>query len=292
MSAPLQARCGRSAGRRWLATAVAAAGLLLASSAPAATITSLTAAFLPGNSTDEQVETTSTTRVRTRTLEVLASDATSFATRYAMLVGTDSGQIAPASSLTESFTASYEITLGIQAPVGEVWQLILSASRLGALTIVNDGNGSASATLGALTSAATGGTLSGSLDLAAVGTTSNAGAATTSLDTPFDQTAAAILSGVGTGAVQTITLSFTWTASTTSTRQGNNSDEAAVRMGHASTVASFTAGDYPGLGARTQALDGHFVSATLIPEPGTALLCSIGLGGLAWSSRRRTPARA
>jgi hypothetical protein len=50
----------------------------------------------------------------------------------------------------------------------------------------------------------------------------------------------------------------------------------------------FAADDYPGaLFPRTQALDGHFVSATLVPEPHTALLLAGGVTGLAWSSRRR-----
>lgn len=285
MSAPHLAGRSPRGWRRGLATAIAGASLLLATNASAATITSVSTAFLAGNSTNNLVDTATTTQVRNRTLGVVASDATSFTTRYAMLVGTDIGNTA---TITESFTANYEITLGIQAPVGEVWQLILSSSRVGAITIVNDGNGSASATLGAVTSAATGGTLAGSLDLAAVGTTTNSGAPTTSPNAPFNQLAGAVLSGVGTGAVQTITLSFTWTASSTSTRQGNNGDEAAVRMGLTSAAGFYTADDYPGAGGRTQALDGHFVSATLIPEPHTAVLLASGLAGLAWSSRRRT----
>ena len=52
--------------------------------------------------------------------------------------------------------------------------------------------------------------------------------------------------------------------------------------------ASFlSADDYPGVGGRNQAGDGHFVSATLIPEPHTALLLAGGVSGLAWGSRRR-----
>jgi len=214
----------------------------------------------------------------------VSSSANSFQTRYAMLVGTDIGNNA---TITENFTANYTITLSILGGLGENWQLIIDTSRVGALTIINDGNGSASATLGAVTGGATGGALTGSLGLAAVGTTTNAGVATTSPNTPFAQTSSALLTGVGTGAVQTVTLSFSWTAGTTSTRQGNNGDEAAVRMGQTSTATFYTADDYPGAGARTQALDGHFVSATLIPEPETAFLLASGLLGLGWSSRRR-----
>jgi uncharacterized protein (TIGR03382 family) len=34
--------------------------------------------------------------------------------------------------------------------------------------------------------------------------------------------------------------------------------------------------------------DGHFVSVTLLPEPGTALLALGGLAGLAGAGRRRS----
>jgi hypothetical protein len=227
------------------------------------------------------------TRVRQSSVSLLSSDAFSFSTRYAMLVGTDIGNMA---SITESFTASYTITLEILGDAGAPWQLLLDTSRTGALTIVNDGNGNASATLGAVTGGATGGSLtSGSLGLAAVGTLSNASAQTTSPNLPFAQTASAVLEGVATGALQTVTLGFTWTAGTTSTRPflGNNGDEAAVRMGLTSPASFYTADDYPGTGARNMALDGHFVTAMLIPEPETALLLGSGLAGLAWSSRRR-----
>lgn len=269
-----------------LAPVLALAVCLAAPSAHAVGFTSVTAALAAGNSTNLLVDTNPppVTRVRNSTVGVVSSGANSFQTRYAMLVGTDIGANP---SITESFTASYTITLQILGDAGEEWRLWLDTSRSGAITILNDGNGSANATLGAVAGGATGGALTGSLGLAAVGTTSNAAAPTTSANTPFAQTSSALLTGVGTGAVQTVTLSFSWTAGATSTRQGNNGDEAAVRMGQTSTATFFNADDYPGAGARNQALDGHFVSATLIPEPHTALLLAGGLTGLAWSSRRR-----
>lgn len=277
-----RARLGRSAP---LAAALALA--LAAPAAHAVSLTSVTTALGGANSTNLLSETASLARVRASSVGVVSNAANSFQTRYAMLVGTDAAQIAPSAAFTESFTASYTITLSILGDVGEPWFLLIDTSRVGSLTILHDGNGSASATLGAVTGGATGGILTGDLGLAAAGSASNASAVTTNVDAPFSQLSSARIDGVGTGAIQNVVLSFSWTASTTSTRTGNNGDEAAVRMGQASTVG-FAADDYPGaLFPRTQALDGHFVTATLIPEPHTALLLGAGLSGLAWSSRRR-----
>lgn len=276
-----------------LVTAFALASWLLAPAAYGASFTSVTTALGAGNSTNLLVDTATTTRVRNSTVGVVSSNATSFSTQYAMLVGTDIGNTA---SITENFTASYTITLSVMANPGENWQILLNTTRVGALTIINDGNGGASATLGAVTGSVAGGALTGTLNLAAVGTTTNDtnnATRATSPNTPFDSSAPfnqlsnATVSGVGTGAVQVVTLGFTWTASASSIRHGNAGDEAAVRMGRTSTATFYSADDYPGAGARNQSLDGHFVSATIIPEPATAFLLTIGLLGLAWSSRRR-----
>lgn len=73
-------------------------------------------------------------------------------------------------------------------------------------------------------------------------------------------------------------------------------DEAAVHLGLAGSASSIsggiTADGYPGVGSRAQAGDGHFVSlgltVTVVPEPTTAILLGIGLGGLAVAGRRRS----
>ena len=58
-------------------------------------------------------------------------------------------------------------------------------------------------------------------------------------------------------------------------------------------VGGTTADDYPGVGSRTQANDGHFVNiattiTAVVPEPGTAMLLSLGLAGLAkFGARKR-----
>jgi hypothetical protein len=285
-SPPMTANTPLSRSIRLVRGFFAAALALVATSAtPAAalSIVNLSVALGATNSADQFVDTTSppVTRIRTSTVGVVSSTPLSFQTRYALAVGSDIGNTA---TIAEAHTANYTITLAVNQTAGLPWMLTLDTSRLGALTIVDDGNGGGTAALGAVTGSRTGaGTHTGSLGLAAVPTlTGTAGG-----NTPFSQTGSAVLTGVGTGANQNITLTFSFSASTTSTRQGNNGDEAAVRMGIAGNATSFTAGNYPGVGGRTMSSDGHFVTATLVPEPTTIVLMALGLSGLAMSGRRR-----
>lgn len=268
---------------RAFAAATLALAAIHATPAAALSIVNLSVALGATNSVNQFVDTTTppVTRIRTSSVAVVSSTPLSFQTRYALAVGSDIGNNA---SIAEAHTANYTITLAVNQTAGLPWMLTLDTSRLGALTIVDDGNGGGTAALGAVTGSRTGaGSHSGSLGLAAVPTlTGTAGG-----NTPFSQTGSAVLTGVGTGANQTITLTFGFSASTTSSRQGNNGDEAAVRMGIAGNATSFTAGNYPGVGSRTLANDGHFVTATLVPEPTTIVLLALGLSGLATYGRRR-----
>ena len=134
----------------------------------------------------------------------------------------------------------------------------------------------------------------GSLGLAAVGTASNTASPATSPNVAFAQTGSATLSGVGTGGAQLVTLTFSFTASaqTIDTPGGGPAgDEAALRMGLDSALSFFSADDYPGVGGRTLAGDGVLVGVTLIPEPETAALLWLGLGGLVVLGRDRRPGR-
>ena len=265
------------------AAVAVAAWLAIASSAGALTLGTPTVSLGGTNSANQFVDTNPPpiTRIRTSSVSTLSSSATSFQTRYAMVVGTDIGNNA---TITESHTASYSITFTVNQTAGANWWLFINESLVGAMTLVDDGNGSASATMSAVTGTRSGaGSLSsGSLGLASAGTVSGAAGS----NTPFNLTSSAVITGVGTGANQTVTLNFAWTASATSTRQGNNGDEAAIRMGLAGNATSYTAGNYPGVGGRTLANDGFFVTATLVPEPATASLLACGLAALATSLRR------
>jgi hypothetical protein len=275
----------------WLRNAAAAAALALAAqAAQAVTITAVSASLNVGNSANLFNDFPTTSELRQSSVAVLSSSATAFSTRYAMVVGTDLGNV-PASlpSLTVNHTASYTITLSISAFAIEVWQLDVLSSWAGALTLINDGTGPAAVTLSAVTGTRGGlGSLtSGSLNLADVTDLSGNGGG----NTPFSQNQAAVIQGSGSG---TVTLTFTWTASSTSTRAGgagtNRGDEGGLRMGIDTAMSSYTADNYPGVGGRVIANDGHFVSALitrLVPEAPPLALVVVGLGGLLGLGRGR-----
>jgi hypothetical protein len=230
--------------------------------------------------------------VAQRTASVLSSTATTFSTRYAAVVGADTGG-AGGASFTQNFVANFTVSFQVNALPNEWWGVILDVSRIGAMTLIDDGSGNATVTMGAMTGTrgGAGALTSGSLNLAALADTTNAGAQTTSPNNPFNQTTNAWITGRGTGGAQLVTLTFAFTASATTTDPPGGGtpqgDEAALRMGMNSALSSFTADNYPGVGGRTLANDGIFVNATLIPEPETALMLSFGLGGLAVLGRDR-----
>jgi hypothetical protein len=221
-----------------------------------------------------------------------ASGTGGFDVRYGAVLGADTGG-AGGGDFTQSFTGSFSISFEVTESAGTAWLLSVAVVRAGALTIVSDGSGFAEVTLGALSVVHSGaGALAGSLDLAAVGTLGNEATPGESPDLPFLQSAGTLLSGVGSGAAQLVTLTFSFTASV-STRdvaggfvQG---DEGALRMGRDGALLSFTADDYPGAGARSLAGDGISVTAAAltVPEPGAEILLAVGLIGLGWAERER-----
>jgi hypothetical protein len=262
-----------------LGLAAFAVALLLPAASRAVTISGLSATLDPGDSADVYEDQPTYSRLGESTLNVLSSSSYDFTTRYAQVVGADVGNHATVSVVQN---ASFTITFQVNANSGELWNLYIDASRVGALTLVNDGNGPALATLGAVTGTAGGaGTLSGSLGVAAVPALLGNGGG----DRPFNETTSAIISGIGTGSGQTVTLNFAWTASATSIRFNGSGDEAAVRMGIDTPMTAFSADDYPGVGNRSLALDGFFVRLRAAPEPGSFGLLALGLLGLGVARR-------
>jgi len=262
-----------------------------ASTASAATITNLN---VTDASTSFFDDTGPMGSIAQSSAGVAASGATGFTVDYDAVVGADTGG-AGGGTFTQDFTGSFTITFEVTEAAGLLWSVNVDVVRAGALTIVSDGTGTASVSLDALSVTHSGaGALSGSLDLAAVGTLDNVAAAGTSPDQAFFQTSSAAVSGTGTGTAQLVTLVFAFTASvTTADVPGGfiQGDEGALRLGIDGALASFSADDYPGVGARSIAGDGISISAT-VPEPGAEMLLALSLIGLGWSERRRRAAVA
>jgi hypothetical protein len=271
----------RRTGACWLA----AVSLVYAAPALATTLSNLSVSDASTGVFDDSGPTGS---VAQSSANVSASDAAGFALRYAAVVGADVGG-AGGSSFTQTFTGSFTITFDVTEDLGVAWALSVDVVRSGALTIESDGSGNASVSLDALSVTHAGaGSLAGSLDLAAVGTLSNAGAPGTSPDQAFSQSASALVTGFGTGTAQLVTLAFTFTASASTLDAPGGQvqgDEAALRMGMDSALASFMADDYPGAGGRSLAGDGISVTASL-PEPGAEALLALALIGLGWFDRQ------
>ena len=274
-------------------------GMLLAalaapSPSSAATISSISIVKNGGNTADDIDNSGAVTAAVSSTVGVSGVTATSFDARYAAVVSTDhDGNGGPRTS-TQDFDGDFSITFDVTATAGVAWFLTIDLFRIGAQTIISDGTGNASVALGALTGSETGAgsVTSGSLSLAALTTLDNSGAPATSPDAPFNQSGVAVISGIGTGAAQSVNLNFVFTAAATTVDPAGGAfagDEAALRMGTDSALGGFTADDYPGVGLRNLDTDGIWVLFQLeeAPEPGTGLMLGLGLLGLGFQRRAR-----
>jgi len=198
-----------------------------------------------------------------------------FSAAYSFVLAAD--REAGGGSTSQSATMEYEILFTVDNPLGLAYQLDIDTSFLGALVLVDDGSGNASATLSGVT---------GQLDLvgnpslgsAAPGTLSGAGGGYQAVDLSNTLTL------VETAVTRQYHLTFTFTGSVTSARE-----EAAILGGITGALASTSADDYPGVGGRTAASDGHHigVTATVIPEPPAALLLLGLVAVLTRATRRR-----
>jgi hypothetical protein len=205
---------------------------------------------------NEQVPGTASTpsRERESLLSIVSTPSGAFTTQYTSLVTTDSDG-AGASAGLESMASDYQLDFTVTVP--GAYRLQVDTSISGDMHLVNDGS-SASVDVSGVSGTQSGGTLeSGSLDIADPGALS---AGTGGAIGIADGSTATIF-GVSNGSSVPHNLHFTFTQIATSASGGG--DEAAVRLGINSGIATETAGDYPGSPARTLGDDGHFVTVTL-----------------------------
>lgn len=210
--------------------------------------------------------------------------------RYAAITVADLDSVNSSTPDTGVVTSSYSVTVGYTPTLpGVVYDLEIDTSRIGAFTIVNDtSNRNGELSLSGVTGLIDGNPNAG-LNLAAVASL----ASTASTNVPFSQANTLLLTGL-TGP-QSFVLNFTWTSRARSVSDSftASASEAAVRLGLAGTLSGISADDYPGVGSRNQAGDGHFVNATVsitaVPEPSSivlGLMAGTGLALCAWRRRR------
>lgn len=170
------------------------------------------------------------------------------------------------SSSTATLNANYNFNFSVTAPNTAVYQVTVGTRITGGLTAIDDvpifdgsgGTSSLSATTGFLNSVS-----NGSLALAG----GSRGGSSGSADTNVNNTNSLLMSAVqGNGAAASNNLRFTFQLFASS--PGNfaaGGDEHAVRLGQGnffSPTFGASVDDYPGVGSRNQANDGHFVTVT------------------------------
>lgn len=229
--------------------AVALLSVLIALPA-SAQISGFTATKNAGNSADELSAGLFSSYQRTSVISFSTTSGLVARARYAAVVGTDTGLL---TSRTETLAADYSVNFNATAP--GAYDVNVTTSLNGAFTLVNDG--SASATASATAVSITGPALtSGGLALTSPGNlSSNSGG-----NTPFTRTNSGQIQALSNGAPLAHSFRFTWTMQCQSASGLTGGDECAVRLGLPISYSDETAGDYPGVGSRVQADDGHFVT--------------------------------
>lgn len=197
-----------------------------------------------------------------RRVQVLSQSAQGFETRYAAIGAIES----ESANLSQIFATNYTISFDVEADPGTQWALALDIGRFGQADIQqNRSEASSSVLVESLPGFVAGANLlEGSLHLPRAGDL--AIASTPGLvSVPFSQETYAEIRGIGSGSV---TLSF----GNPRNRMNSQGGEVAIRMGLGDRLFDFATGEYPGIGERTAADDGHFVRARLTPvatdEPG------------------------
>jgi hypothetical protein len=175
-----------------------------------------------GNTTDFFQDDLTLGRQRTTTVGFTSIGGLQLRSRYAEVVGADAGAFA-SGSLTQN--SDYTMSFTVVAP--GAYDLNITTSLNGAFTIVDDGDGPASADASAVDGTCSGGTLfSGTVDLTDPGSRGSAG------NTAFLRTSSAVVRGTSNGVSQAHSLRFTWSASCSSSNGFlTGGDECAVRLG-------------------------------------------------------------
>ncbi len=201
-----------------------------------------------------------------------SSTATSIDARMGAMIGADACCTTGDVDITR--TVSYQVSFDIESSLS--WQLTIDNSVLGAFSILDekvaneDAGGVASITAVSATATVGGSPTDLSFTPSPTNRTHAIGGGEGSSDVQFSGSDGAVIAGSGNTSV-TFVVSFNIRAFSNSNFAfpAAGGDEVAVRMGLPDTISNgFTAGGYPSgngaLGARDQALDGNFLSVSVI----------------------------
>jgi hypothetical protein len=197
-----------------------------------------------------------------RQVRVVSQSDQGFETRYAAIGALESESV----RRTQIFSTNYTISFDVEADHGTQWALALDIRRFGQADIhQNSSDASSSVLVGSLPGFVSGAYLiNGSLHVPRAGDLAIAWTPGL-ISVPFSQETYAEIRGIGS---RSVTLSFGGPTN----RMKSKGGEVAIRMGIGDRLFNFATGEYPGIGDRNAADDGHFVRARLIPvatdEPG------------------------
>jgi hypothetical protein len=190
-----------------------------------------------------------------RQVQILSQSGQEFETRYAAIGAVES----ESGAYSQIFATSYTVSFDVEADPGKQWAIALDIGCYGQADIQQWGaSGSSSVLVESFPGSVSGAyLLDGSLGLPRPGGLTTVSAPGL-VSLPFSQETSAEIRGIGS---RSVTLSFGGPRN----RLNSNGGEVALRMGLGDSLSRFTTGEYPGIGGRTAADDGHFVRARLIP---------------------------
>jgi hypothetical protein len=195
------------------------------------------------------------------------------------MLGADAG--CTTNDATSSATLSYRVAFDVVAVPGEQWTLDLSHSIRGALDRISDGyndgigfqDGGGTATLRTPVRAdyTITGAPNGSFGFtpAVTSISDGVGGSSSSQDVEFSGAGGTLLQGTGDASVAiTFQLDLEAFSNSNTAFPTANGDEMAIRLGKNDTIDNnFTAGQYPGMGNRNIAGDGHVARIELTSAP-------------------------
>ncbi len=214
-----------------------------------------------------------------RDASIISSSANVIQARYAWGLMVDPDGVNNSTS-GQTINASSRWTLNFDVTNAGPWSITVDQSRIGAITTDAENDDDLSAQLGpsALT-ALSGATLqSGTMSLAPV----SLGPVNFDLNQNVNQSASAVISGTGPSSVS---MTFEWNNYVdTDASFFSSPGGIALRFGRDTAFSGSNVGAYPGPGGRLIGDDGHFVTLTLVPAPGS--LAVLAVGGLLLRRRR------